>query len=414
MKNYIFAIIFISTLNLFSIEYDLDVITLPYDSLNIEDIVVSNFTILARSGNTIYKSTDDGENWKIALESELKINQLYSKDPHTILLVGEKGMVYRTMDYGETWLDESVDTDSTLIKVAARNYQDYVALAETRLLFHKYSPDKDWLVVDNRSEVSIYYITEYEDSYYYSGGFVEYQDRWKDIVSLIFYQPRYKYTVGKNTAGGIITSKRINDLDYPLEYNPQRFKTDSLHLFFSNNIEYLSLKYGGNSVISSYNVIALDVVPYLTIKNKVIGIFNINDTVYAIGRSGEIVVAKESEFGVSYKTKIDSKQLGFIVNSVVRPFNKTLYLASNNSRIYKMSIYEPVSSIQVETNNLIKQYNDRLWVDDEVELLGIYNYIGQKQNINRNSNNYLEFKQGIYYLSFKYKNEIYNHKIMVN
>lgn len=79
-----------------------------------------------------------------------------------------------------------------------------------------------------------------------------------------------------------------------------------------------------------------------------------------------------------------------------------------------MSINEPVSSIQVETNNLIKQYNDRLWVDDEVEFLGIYNYIGQKQNINRNSNNYLEFKQGIYYLSFKYKNEIYNHKIMVN
>ena len=395
-------------------EYDLEVITLPYDSLNIEDIVVSNFTILARSGNTIYKSTDDGENWKIAFESELKVNQLYSKDPHTILLVGEKGMVYRTMDYGETWLDERVDTDSTLIKVAARNYQDYVALAETRWLYHKFSPDKEWLVVDNRSEVSIYYITEYEDSYYYSGGFVEYQERWKDIVSLIFYQPRYKYTVGKNTAGGIITSKRINDLDYPLEYNPQRFKTDSLNLFFSNNIEYLTVKYGENSVISSYNVIALDVVPYLTIKNKVIGIFNINDTVYAIGRSGEIVVAKESEFGVSYKTKIDSKQLGFIVNSVVRPFNKTLYLASNNSRIYKMSIYEPVSSIQVETNNLIKQYNELLWIDDEVENIRVFNYLGQNQLLNYQSENRIILKKGIYFISYFYKNNYLTSKILVN
>lgn len=409
MKKYIFAIIFISTLNLFSMEYDLDVITLPYDSLNIEDIVVSNFTILARSDNTIYKSTDDGENWKIAFESDLKVNQLYSKDPHTILLVGEKGMVYRTMDYGETWLDESVDTDSTLIKVAARNYQDYIALAETRWLYHKFSPDKEWLAVNTRAAVYLSTLIEYQDSYYYGGGFLESDESRGNDHIYNFSQPRYKYTFGE-----IISSDPINKIFSTNKSQRDKYRTDSLNLLTSNNIQYITVMRNGFSAISSYDILVLELVPILSIKNKVTGILNSNDTVYVFGRSGEIVVAKESEFGVSYKTEIERKELGFNVNAIVSKENKTIYLASNNSRIYKMSIYEPVSSIQVETNNLIKQYNDVIWIDDKVEIIGVYNYIGQKLNVTKISNNYLEFKQGIYYLSFKHKNKIYNHKIMVN
>lgn len=390
-------------------EYDLDVITLPYDSLNIEDIVVSNFTILARSGNKIYKSTDDGTTWKIAFESELKVNQLYSKDPHTILLVGEKGMVYRTMDYGETWLDERVNTDSTLIKVAARNYQDYVALAETRWLYHKYSPDKDWLAVNTRAAVYVSTLIEHQDSYYFGGGFVEYEEKWKNIINYTFYQPKYQYTFEDR-----IRIDQLNSLYYPLEYNPKQYKTDSLVLFSSNNKLYLTADYRNHSVINSGKYLVMNSVPYLLIKREVTGIININDTVYAFSRGGELVVAREGESGVRNDTKIFTKELGFIINSVVRPYNKSLYLASNNSKIYKMSIYEPVSSIQVETNNLVKQYNDKLWIDDDVEIIGVYNYIGQKLNVSRISNNYLEFKQGIYYLSYNYKNKIYNHKIMVN
>ncbi|MCB0703315.1 MAG: hypothetical protein KDC55_11470 [Ignavibacteriae bacterium] len=390
-------------------EYDLDVITLPYDSLNIEDIVVSNFTILARSGNTIYKSTDDGENWKIAFESELKVNQLYSKDPHTILLVGEKGMVYRTMDYGETWLDERVDTDSTLIKVAARNYQDYVALAETRWLYHKFSPDKDWLAVNTRAAVYVSTITSFNDAYYFGGGMYEFTEEYRGTTYYESFMPGYLYKDFNISRFDINHEK--GEYDSYSRYN----NTDSLKFFNVKDSLFIAAKNKEASLVTSKLRFIFAFGFNYSIKYDVVtGISDFNDTIYIFTRSGSLERVKREDVGYNGK-RIDAYDLNIDrVNQIKNPYGKVIYIASNNSRIYKMSIYEPVSSIQVETNNLIKQYNDRLWVDDEVELLGIYNYIGQKQNINRNSNNYLEFKQGIYYLSFKHKNNIYNHKIMVN
>ena len=409
MKNYIFAIIFISSLNLFSIEYDLDVITLPYDSLNIEDIVVSNFTILARSGNTIYKSTDDGTNWKIAFESELKINQLYSKDPHTILLVGEKGMVYRTMDYGETWLDEKVDTDSTLIKVAARNYQDYVVLANKRWLFHKYNLDKEWNWVNFESPVNIYTMECVNNIYSFGGSF--YIDRWK-------YRGKnyYKYIVPSYTFNGssIVEYPAYND-EGEYEVSPNYISMDSLKYFNVNNSLFMAAKSGKYSYLTSTSHFVLEFGPKYSVKNETVsGVLNNNDTVYAFMKSGRIDRIMREDLD-NNNGIIDTYNLNInLINQIYNPYGKVIYLASNNSRIYKMSIYEPVSSIQVETNNLIKQYNDRLWVDNEVEIIGVYNYIGQKLSVKQVSNKFLEFKQGIYYLSYKYKNKLYNHKVMVN
>lgn len=390
-------------------EYDLDVITLPYDSLNIEDIVVSNFTILARSGNTIYKSTDDGTNWKIAFASELKVNQLYSKDPHTILLVGEKGMVYRTMDYGETWLDEKVDTDSTLIKVAARNYEDYVVLANKRWLFHKYSPDKDWLWLDIEIPVNIYTFETVNDKYYFGGGAYVgfYKDRGKDY---------YKYTMpGYVYNGESVTEYRVFYNWGEYKGNTGYFMMDSLKFFDVNDSLYITSKSRGYSYLTNRNYFAPEFGPRYYVKNEtMMGVINSKDTVYAFMKTGRLdrILRENLDNGNGV---IDTFNLGMSkVNKINSPYDKVIYIASNNSRIYKMSIYEPVSSIQVETNNLIKQYNELLWIDDKIELIGIYNYIGQKQNISRSSNNYLEFKHGIYYLSYKYKTKIYNHKIMVN
>jgi len=390
-------------------EYDLEVITLPYDSLNIEDIVVSNFTILARSDNTIYKSTDDGTSWKIAFESDLKVNQLYSKDPHTILLVGEKGMVYRTMDYGETWLDESVDTDSTLIKVAARNYQDYVALAETRWLYHKFSPDKDWLAINTRAAVYVSTFIEHQDSYYFGGGMYEFTNEYRGTTYYESFMPGYIYRT-KDIIRFDINHVNVEYNSYSRENN-----TDSLILFNVNDSLIITAKHNNGSVLTRQRRFMLDFAPHYRITNDVVaGILDFNDTIHIVTRNGNLERVRRDPKVYDGK-RIDTYDLNIgLVNQINNPYGRVIYIASNNSRIYKMSIYEPVSSIQVETNNLIKQYNDALWIDDEVELLGIYNYIGQKQNINRSSNNYLEFKQGIYYLSYKYKNEIYNHKIMVN
>ncbi len=409
MKKYIFAIIFISTLNLFSMEYDLDVITLPYDSLNIEEIVVSNFTILARSGNTIYKSTDDGENWKIAFESELKINQLYSKDPHTILLVGEKGMVYRTMDYGETWLDESVDTDSTLIKVAARNYQDYVALAETRWLYHKFSLDKDWLAFNSQAAVYISTLVAVDNLYYYAGGTFGTTTKDRGVTYYESTTPGYKYNENGLYKFDIISMKSEKD-NYP-----NKFILDSVRFFSVKDSLIIVALNENNSVVSKERYFFLDYGRHYGIEKDVIsGIIGFNDTMYIVSRTGNLErVLKES---LNYDGKrIDVYDLNIdLVNQIKNPYGKVIYIASNNSRIYKINIYEPVSSIQVETNNLIKQYNDALWIDDEVENIRVFNYLGQNQLLNYQSENRIILKKGIYFISYFYKNNYLTSKILVN
>jgi phage pi2 protein 07 len=411
MKNYIFAIIFISTLNLFSIEYDLDVITLPYDSLNIEDIVVSNFTILARSGNTIYKSTDDGENWKIAFESELKVNQLYSKDPHTILLVGEKGMVYRTMDYGENWLDESVEDKYDINMIAAKDYSNYLAIAQNRWVYYKDNQFSNWKTYDYYTTVHLSTLEYAEDKYYFGGGSTSRDYYYRN-------EHYFEFTMGLAAFNGIsFDGFRIGytwgDYDRVRKRN-----SDSLRLFSINNIIYATTTDYNDSYVTAGKDFMFNYEEYYDlykIKNDVVvGLLNYSDTIYVFSRKGMVEIVTKEDLSrkgsnkESYKLNIDH------VNQIKNPYDKVIYLSSNNSRIYKMSIYEPISSIQLETNNLVKQYNDRLWVDNEVEIIGVYNYIGQKLNIKFESNNFIEFNPGIYYISFEYRHETYNHKIMVN
>jgi len=392
-------------------EYDLDVITLPYDSLNIEDIVVSNFTILARSGNTIYKSTDDGTNWKIAFNSELKVNQLYSKDPHTILLVGEKGMVYRTMDYGETWLDESVEDKYDINMIAAKDYTNYLAIARNRWVYYKESLQSDWKTYDYYTNVHLSTLVNAEDKYYFGGGsnFRDYYYRNEHYFEFTMDVASFN----GNTFKGFRIGYTWGDYDRVTKRN-----ADSLRLYNLNDTLFASTVDYNDSYVTAGKGFEFNYEDYydlFKIKNDVvIGLLNYSDSIYIFSRKGIVEIVTKSDLSrkgsnkESYDLKIN------FVNQINNPYSKVIYLSSNNSRIYKMSIYEPVSTIQVETNNLIKQYNNRLWVDNEVEIIGIYNYIGQKQNINRSSNNYLEFKQGIYYLSYKYRNNIYNHKIMVN
>jgi len=392
-------------------EYDLEVITLPYDSLNIEDIVVSNFTILARSGNTIYKSTDDGENWKIAFESELKINQLYSKDPHTILLVGEKGMVYRTMDYGETWLDESVEDKYDINMIAAKDYSNYFAVSGHQWFFYKRDLDSAWQTLYYESPVYLSTLAFGNGRYNFGGGS---SSRTFEYRGEQYYEFSLKvYTFYFTGFGRLEIGHDLGGIDHP-----RKRKADSLKIFNWNDTLYYSITDFDDCYVTYKEDFEFGYENYYDLyklKNDVaIGLLAYSDSLFIFSRKGMLeVIQKENipEDGLNkeiYDLNIDH------VNQIKNPYGKVIYIASNNSRIYKMSIYEPVSSIQVETNNLIKQYNELLWIDDEVENIRVFNYLGQNQLLNYQSENRIILKKGIYFISYFYKNNYLTSKILVN
>jgi hypothetical protein len=392
-------------------EYDLDVITLPYDSLNIEDIVVSNFTILARSGNTIYKSTDDGTTWKIAFDSELKVNQLYSKDPHTILLVGEKGMVYRTMDYGETWLDERVEDKYDINMIAAKDYTNYFAVSGHQWFFYKESLNSDWQTLYYESPVYLSTLAYGNGRYYFGGGSTSRNYEYRN-------EQYYEFSLKIYTFYGTGFGRLEIGHEWGGTNHVQIREADSLRLFNSDDSLYYSVTDFGDCYVTYEDDFQFGYEKYYDLyklkSDVAVGLLDYSDTLYIFSRKGKLEIIQKKNIPENGLIK-DIFDLNIdLVNQLNNPYRRVIYIASNNSRIYKMSIYEPISSIQVETNNLIKQYNEVLWIDDEVELLGIYNYIGQKELLNYQSENRIILKKGIYFISYLFKNNFLTSKILVN
>ena len=130
---------FLSFSSTFSLDYDMQEITLPYESLDIQDISVYNETILCRAENKIYRSEDDGKSWEIVFDAPRKINHFYSLDAHTMFVVGDSGMVYRSMDYGNNWFNLSIDTKLSLRRIAAKDYSDCLVITAKRYVFHNMS-----------------------------------------------------------------------------------------------------------------------------------------------------------------------------------------------------------------------------------------------------------------------------------
>lgn len=403
-------LLFICTFNLFSIDYNLDVITLPYDSLNIEDIVVTNKTILARSENTIYKSTDDGANWNIAFQSKKKLSQLYSLNPHTTFIIGESGLIYRTMDYGKTWFNESIETNVNFNKIAAKDYTNYMTMGGNKWLYYKKDQDSAWILLNFNSRVHLSTIVFVSGKYYFGGGseISDYENSFGHYWEL--NMPVFSYD------GLKFESYPIAQIRNSYNERVAAVNTDSLNLYNLDSNYYATVIDRTNSYITNYQLNYDDenIYSYNLKKDVIIGLLKFNDTLYVFSRKGklELVPQKNLTNGNIQNENIDLKI--DLANSISNSYSRTIYIASNNSKIYKLNIYNSISNVSNPKENKIKQFNDLIVIDDEVYINNIYNYLGQKIKISFKSKSQIILDKGIYFILYTYKNQLFTKKIMVN
>ena len=178
MKTTLLTFLFILTFSTSSAEKQIELtpIVLPYDSLKIDEVYGYGATIIARSGNTIYHSTDDGASWEMALESETKLNQLYSKDPHTVFAIGDSGLVFRTFDYGATWFDVSHETNLSMNKMAAKDHSEYFVVTKHTIGYFKKDMFSDYKAISNFNYPAIHSVKYHDGSYWYCANFYKVYD----------------------------------------------------------------------------------------------------------------------------------------------------------------------------------------------------------------------------------------------
>ncbi len=422
MKKLIIILILITSFNLFAEkEIELTPIVLPYDSLNIDEVYGYGATIIARSGNTIYHSTDDGGSWDIALESETKLNQLYSKDPHTVFAIGDSGLVYRTFDYGASWIDVSIDTDLELRAMAAGDYSEYMIITPSTFSFRKDGQDNEAFALSNWSLIHLQSIVKYKDKYLFSGGY--YTDKFREngynyrelFIPLYIYNDKEKV---KTT---------IADDWFGVEESYDR-TIDSLNLHVLGDDLFYSSKFGYDKY--NKNIAGLTHKPEHIHNVYADGWFGAkinNDKFIHIDRKDSVYtyITREGIFNRFYESE-------FYTGGLIKPFflhrfdfapinhvnnydYDCYYFATNNSTIYKSKLKEVQSSVEKQSDNNIIQYGDIIELKNGSELIYISNYIGQKLNIQEISYKVYKLTLGLNFITYQDKeNNIRTIKVVVN
>lgn len=401
---------FLSLSSAYSLDFDLEKITLPYDSLELHDISVYNETILCRAGNKVYRSEDDGKSWAIVLDAPHKINHFYSLNAHTMFVVGDSGMVYRSMDYGNNWIDLSIDTDKNLTRIAAKDYSDCLVITANRFVFHKEKFNTDWIAYDTFSDKYGLLSVVYAEGKYFFGGRSAYLGTHQSHGGGSYKE--YEFHAFN------LENRKISS--YQIESRIDRI-SDSLHLFNINNRLY------STAVIDELNILTFSKgwnstdyrrLGFYTRFERFVKPFKIGENLYVFTKASlmfsflEDALEPDSELNSKYKEEITRFNTG-ITNDVTMSKDSLFYLASNNSNIYKVKLKETKSSVRNEDNSeLFTQFGNMIQFSPEVDEFSIYNYLGE-QIAAPSQLNQISLKNGIYIVVYKYRNSSYTKKIMV-
>lgn len=394
-----------------SLDFDLEEITLPYDNLEITNISVTYQTIICQAGNKIYQSKDEGKNWNIVFESPQNINHFYSLNPHTIFVVGDSGMVYRTMDYGDTWIDLSIDTDLNLVKIAAKDYSDCLVITGNSFIFHKEKYNSQWVALNNNNVKTGLFSVVYAEGKYFIGGKSHFVRTYKIYGG--GEQDEYEFH------GFTFDDNKISN--YMVEKFHDRIG-DSLLLYNLNDKIYSSTSYQTNTCLKSSkrvhivkrNMIGFNfsddrIIKPITI-DSIVYVFTKNSRIYSFNIDTLATGRRLSQFNPEVTNLNISK-----VNDVFSQRDSLFYITSNESRIYKIRLNEKLTKVNSEMESeLITQSNNILQLNPQIEEIKIYNYLGILiTESNKQTVNTVTLNKGLFLISYKYMNRYYSKKILV-
>ena len=401
---------FLSFSSVFSLDFDLEKITLPYDSLDIRDISVYNETILCRAGNKVYRSEDDGISWEIVFDAPHKINHFYSLNAHTMFVVGDSGMVYRSMDYGNNWIDLSIDTQKNLTRIAAKDYSDCLVITANRFVFQKEKFNTDWIAYDNYYVKANLFSVAFAEGKYFFGGKSNFDrtDRYQGggaVDLYVFY-------------GFTLENYKLSN--YLIDDNRDRIG-DSLKVYNLNNKLYSSANYKNTTCLTLSKRIdvprSLGIGFYIN-DNQIIEPFNIEEGIFVFTRESRIfsfsIDKLENNGATLFNFHPDTTKLNTgITNDVAMSKDSLFYLASINSNIYKVKLKETKTSVSYEDDiGLFTQYGNLIQLSPEIDEFSVYNYLGEKIAIPTHLSQ-VNLERGIYILVYKYRNRKYSKKIIV-
>ncbi len=419
MKKLIIILILITSYNLLAEkQIELTPIVLPYDSLNIDEVYGYGATIIARSGNTIYHSTDDGASWDIALESETKLNQLYSKDPHTVFAIGDSGLVYRTFDYGATWFDVSHETNLSMNKIAAKDYSEYFVVTKHTIGYFKKDLLSDYKSISNYSSKFIRSLKFFENGYWYCTDFYKYSE-YDDLVRETynkFWLPYYQFT------GEAIHSFKHDKYRMPedkfdryVSYNFNIFPSEYGILFTGNSPDVHSAGISFGRLFSLYEHYGDG--GGMMIKGDTINHVDItNDTLNVITKHGLWVWMHYTEIDEDLVSpdEVEYSELGTPnINHVFQTYDNQYYLACENSHIYKAKTVSIPTNVNQEDQTVIEVNGNIITTNRNYKLLDATNYIGQKSNYTQLDENRIQLEKGMHILKFGKGNKYIIKKVII-
>ena len=416
MKTTLLTLLLILTFSSSNAEKQIELtpIVLPYDSLNIDEVYGYGATIIARSGNTIYHSTDDGASWNIALESETKLNQLYSKDPHTVFAIGDSGMVYRTMDYGTTWIDESVDTHLDLVTMAAKDAIDYLTLTNKEFGFYKKHIDSNYIRISNNSNTTIYSAVYQDSAYFFGGGYRH------SIAYFMLGEYIYEYEMPCFVFDGYELNKYLVDGEESVAEILFKSRIKKRLKLFSSDLgiihtawHYEDNKSGINlngSIFMNLNMFREGVVlsdghlVYADVTDSIVNM--ITSEGYWITR--EVSKIDELYFVKEFKKLLPEMET---INHVSKLNGNSYLFGATNSTIYKVFNREGYS--QVDNKNVLLQ-NNKFSLIGNAKLLYITDYMGRRVDYKYKIDNAYRLPPGFHIVVYTIDGEVKSAKIMVD
>jgi hypothetical protein len=419
MKQTILLFFFLSFSLGFSIDFDLEEIALPYDNLDITDLSVTNKTIICRAENKIYRSEDDGVTWEIVFDAPKKINDYFELDHKTIFITGDKGMIYRTTDSGDNWLDISVDTDSNLTHVTAKNLNDYIVLAERKQVYHTKNGGLNW---NNYNHDNYYYtfdVLYFNNKYIFGGG--------SGIIGTEYRNAHVYYLI--NTSLFTLENNILNEAGYAF-HESESTKAESFFSFtkfFNSNDQLLIVSH--KRLSSKY---FNENTPYFTTNDTIVNIFEENDILSIFDLAGNYYELGYSEF-LAWKSpysKIDysEKNIGIEkLNKII----KTDYgyaVGSDKSRIFKVKVKETESNIKTltatpeievypnPTTDVVNIHFSRMMQVESLEIYGITGNLVESNSYSDYTNNIIQktdkLTTGVYFIKIITSNGVFHKKIV--
>ena len=138
MKNIISksAVIIFLIITLFSINLNSQgwVVHPPISKVNLNSVVFLNddSIIMVGEEGTLFYTLDGGSSWQNHdnLPTNVNLNSVFFIDEHKGFIVGESGTILRTVDGGNIWTDISVEDYYNLIDVEFINYENGIAVGK--------------------------------------------------------------------------------------------------------------------------------------------------------------------------------------------------------------------------------------------------------------------------------------------